>query len=135
VCAKTTLPKGPHGRPRNIYPASPFPVIMHLSICPSVETKREQKWHIKMLKQHFNFFDKLIKQIKCQRYLKGLCALLNELHTTDSPQEYIASSFGSGFPAMSSNVSCCFAMDVAMFHKCNRVTKDEVTMAFNVTVS
>jgi hypothetical protein len=36
---------------------------------------------------------------------------------------------------MSSNVSCCFAMDMAMFHKGNGVTKDEVAMAFNITVS
>jgi hypothetical protein len=36
---------------------------------------------------------------------------------------------------MSSNKSCCFAMDMAMFHKGDRVTEDEITVAFNVTVS
>jgi hypothetical protein len=36
---------------------------------------------------------------------------------------------------MSSNKSRCFAMDVAMFQEGNRVTKDEVTMTFDVTVS
>lgn len=36
---------------------------------------------------------------------------------------------------MSSDVSRCFAMDMAMLHKGDRVTKDEVTMAFNITVS
>jgi hypothetical protein len=36
---------------------------------------------------------------------------------------------------MSSNISRSFAMDVAMFQESNRVTKDEVTMAFDIAVS
>jgi len=35
---------------------------------------------------------------------------------------------------MSSNISCCFAVDMAMLQKGSRIPEDEVIITFNVTV-
>ena len=56
------------------------------------------------------------------------------ISSNNTPQEHITSSFWWGFPAVSSNVTRWFAMNMAMFQQGNRVAEDEVTVTFDVTV-